>query len=147
MYTLSILFSHDKKRVLMCWHRKQEAYNFIGGKVRDMEPELDASYREVEEETGITKDDVELYFVRRESVTSMAYNKDYGHTWSMYVTTGVLNKTVELRDGENQLRWIHIVQFRTIIDNTFGFGNCYNFLLEAIEVLKKKGFIIGEDIF
>lgn len=139
MFTLSVIFNSNRKAVLMCWHKKQEAYNFIGGKVREMESEMDASYRELKEETGITKDDVELYFVRREQVTSMAYNKQHGHVWSMYVTTGVLNKSVDLVEGENQLRWIPIVQFKELVDDMFGYGNCYTFLLEAIEVCKRNG--------
>lgn len=138
MFTLSVIFNQSKNAVLMCWHTKQQAYNFIGGKTREMEPEIDASYREVEEETGITKDDLKLFFVRREQVSSMAFGKKNGHTWSMYVTTGVLNKSVKLKEGENQLRWVPIVQFKDLLDSMFGYGNCYTYLLESIEICERN---------
>ena len=56
-----MVFNKDKDKILMC-ERKKDPYkgklNLVGGKVEENEDELHAAYRELEEETGITKDDI-----------------------------------------------------------------------------------------
>lgn len=129
MYTLSLVFSHDKNNVLMCKHEKQNALNFIGGHVKEMELPHDASYRELFEETGISRDDINLLFVRHETVTSAAS----GNTWSMYITTGILTGDVDLVAEKNELVWVPIFDTETFI-NAYGFGNCLVFLREAMRI-------------
>lgn len=126
MFTLTLVFNKNKDKVLMCKHKKFNALNYIGGKVEDMEHTYNASYRELEEETGITRDDVELEFLRQESVTSKALNS----TWSMYITAGILKNDVELKPEKNELLWVPITATETFI-NAYGMGNCLMFLKEA----------------
>ena len=38
----------------------QRLYNFVGGKIEENEDGLHAAYRELEEETGITREDIHL---------------------------------------------------------------------------------------
>ena len=59
-----VLFNRKKDGILFCRRRKdpyQGKYNFVGGKVEKGESSLDAAYRELEEETGITAGDVSLH--------------------------------------------------------------------------------------
>ena len=59
-----VLFNRKKDEILFCRRRKdpyQGKYNFVGGKVEKGESSLDAAYRELEEETGITAGDVSLH--------------------------------------------------------------------------------------
>ena len=83
MFTLTLVFNHDKTHVLMCDHKKLNAFNFIGGKSNILEDLTVASYRELFEETGIPKEAIDLKFVRQESVTT---NQT---CWSMFITAGV----------------------------------------------------------
>lgn len=132
--TLTIIFDKDAKHVLMCFHSKQGAYNYIGGHIRECEQPLFASYREVEEETGITREDIELHFVREEHVA--AGSKYYkNNRWRLHVTAGILNKDVVLKEEKNSLEWIDTDDYELIIGSTFGYGNCYTYLLEAMDVL------------
>lgn len=131
MMTLSIVINPEHDRVLMCYHNKQHMWNFIGGHVEECEDSMDASYRELEEETGITREDIELMFVRHESVSS-----SWCSPWMMYVTTGVLKKPVELKEEKNNLKWIELTDFKTIVDESFGFGNCLCFLRESLATLR-----------
>lgn len=50
--------------MLMCKRRKnpfQGRFNFVGGKIEDGEDGLTAAYRELEEETTITKERITAY--------------------------------------------------------------------------------------
>lgn len=138
MFTLTVIFNVPKNSVLMCWHSKQQAYNFIGGKVNTNEDKMDASYRELEEETGITMEDVTLLPVRIENVMSFACGEE-PYTWDMFVTAGVLKHAVPLKEEKNPLRWIPLKQFVELLPNMFGMGNCYNFCSEAMIVCGVNG--------
>lgn len=134
MMTLTLVFSEDKKFVLMCLHRKQNRMNYIGGKVEECEDNMTASYRELGEETGITKDDVDLRFVREEHAT-IAANNGFSNVFGLYVTAGILKRDVEIKDEKNPTTWISIDDLDTIAFKTMGFGNCYTYLCEAMDVL------------
>ena len=58
-----IVFNKEEDKILMC-RRTKEPYkgklNLVGGKVEKDEDELQAAYRELEEETAITRDDIKL---------------------------------------------------------------------------------------
>lgn len=62
-YNLIVVFNEASDRVLMC-RRRKEPYkgllNFVGGKIERNEEGIAAAYRELEEETAITKDDIIL---------------------------------------------------------------------------------------
>lgn len=133
MYTLTLVFNKDADKVLMCWHNKQNNHNFIGGKVNEGEDPMDASYRELFEETGISKDNIKLSLVRHEIITSKdpTYVTD---NWNMYITTGILQNQVELHREANELLWIDIKD-KDFFINAYGNGNCFTFLLEAKHVL------------
>lgn len=77
---------------------------------------------------------VELHYVRTEHVENCAYG-DGVSTWDMYVTAGVLKHEEELVDEKNALYWIGLDTFQSLLKETFGCGNCLNFLWESQVVL------------
>lgn len=137
MMTLTLVFNKDFSKVLMCYHEKQHAYNFIGGYSTQGESEMDASYRELIEETGISKGAIELMFVRYEHVTcKSSYYKS--PSWSMMVTAGILKSDIELKPEVNRLEWVDIWDIDKLIYRSFGHGNCYTYLREALDILGRS---------
>lgn len=100
MYTLTLVFDESGHNILLCNHAKRHIINAIGGMVNELEDLIDASYRKLEEETGITRKDIELKFLMQESVTMW-----HGGCYSIYVTAGVLNSKVSLREEKNPVFW------------------------------------------
>ncbi len=99
-YNVIALFNRAGDKVLMCKRRKapyKGLSNFVGGKVKPGEDGLDAAYRELEEETSVTRDDVTLH-----PVVDYTY-----HVSGFYlqVYAGRLNKDVPVRGDENELYW------------------------------------------
>ena len=57
-----VVFNQNKSKVLMCKRKKapfKGLYNFVGGKIEPNEDHLQAAYRELAEETNISKTDTE----------------------------------------------------------------------------------------
>ena len=64
IYNCIIVFNKIKDRVLFCKRQKDPykgLYNFVGGKVEPGEDSETAAYRELFEETGITRRQIRLY--------------------------------------------------------------------------------------
>ena len=60
---LIVVFSKNLDKVLFCLRAKEPykgLYNFVGGKVEEGETNDEAAYRELFEETGISRNDIEL---------------------------------------------------------------------------------------
>ena len=58
-----LVYNKEEDKILMCKREKEPykgKFNLVGGKVEQGEKELDAAYRELQEETGITKQDINL---------------------------------------------------------------------------------------
>lgn len=131
--TLAIVFNPEKNKVLMCWHRNQKSYNFIGGKSQVAEDYDVTTYRELFEETGISRDDVELEFLRQESVACKV--PGYKECWVLHVMTGVLKHDVQLKAERNLLEWIPVTKHEVFQYESFGNGNCWLYLREAASKL------------
>ena len=95
-----MVFNKEENKILMCKREKEPykgKYNLVGGKVEQGEDELHAAYRELEEETGITKDDIKLsYFMNLEYIVD---------DFELEVFVGKLNKKVKLIEEINKLYW------------------------------------------
>lgn len=130
-YVLSVVFNREETVVLMCMHSVLNAMDFVCGKVEQYELEMSASYRELEEETGITNEDIELHFVGRDEVNSVLLGK-----FSLYVTTGRLMRDVDLVAEKNQLFWIP-VDNPSVFLNAYGYGSCYMYLKESWSLLHR----------
>lgn len=96
-----MVFNKNKDKILMCKRAKEPfkgKLNLVGGKVEKDEDELHAAYRELEEETGITKRDIELTNVM---------NYEYKiQDMELEVYAGKLNKDVNLVEEINKLLWV-----------------------------------------
>ena len=102
-YNVIVVFDKELKNTLMCKRTKEPyigKYNLVGGKIEKENEELNEAYRELIEETAITKHDINLkYFMNIEYVS---FNKD------LEIYYGILNKDVELVEEVNKLEWIDI---------------------------------------
>ena len=96
-----LVYNKEQDKILMC-RRKKEPYkdklNLVGGKVEENEDILVAAYRELEEETGITKEDIKL-----EHIMDFTY---YTNNIELEVFSGILNKEVSVIEEVNKLYWI-----------------------------------------
>ena len=102
-YNLLITFSKKEEKILMCKRRKppyQGMINFPGGKIEKGEAGLEGAYRELWEETGITKEDIVL--------THLMDFTYYLSDCYLEVYVGRLNKDREVFGEENELFWSEI---------------------------------------
>lgn len=128
------VYNKDKSKILMC-ERKKEPYkgkiNLVGGKVEKDETEISAAYRELEEETGITKDDITLT-----NLMNFEY-KISGTELEAYA--GKLNKDVSLKEELNSLYWISKDEDFNNLNKFAGEGNILH-MLKQVEIFKDKLF-------
>lgn len=98
-----IVYNKEKNKVLMC-NREKEPYkgklNLVGGKVEKNEIDLDAAYRELYEETGISKEDIKLIHIMK-----FEYEKP---NFRLDVYAGQLKKNINLVEELNKLYWIDL---------------------------------------
>lgn len=99
-YNLIAVFHKDTDKWLMC-RRKKEPYkglsNLVGGKIEPGEDGMDAAYRELEEETSIKREDINLTHLM-----DFSYPLDDCYV-EVYV--GRLKREVEVSGDENTLYW------------------------------------------
>ena len=99
-YNLIAVFNKTEDKLLMC-RRKKNPYrnlvNLVGGKIEKNENGMQAAYRELEEETSITSDDIKL--------THLMDFTYYREDCFIEVYFGKLNKEVEVIGDENELFW------------------------------------------
>ncbi|BCN28851.1 NUDIX hydrolase [Anaeromicropila herbilytica] len=100
-YNCIIILNQQKDRILFCKRACDPylgLYNFVGGKIEEGEQSLDAAYRELEEETGITRKDT----VIRPFIDYVWHIQEI----RMEVYVGVLNKEIVLREEKHSLHWL-----------------------------------------
>lgn len=136
-YNVIIIFSEDESKILMC-KREKEPYkgklNLVGGKIEKEETDLDAAYRELREETGITRNDVVLcHMMNFEYIINDIF---------LEVFAGKLNKSVELIEEVNHLIWVKKDENFFDTDKFAGEGNIGHMLmhveLNKNEILKNN---------
>ena len=130
---LIVVFNKDLKQALFCIRAKEPykgLYNFVGGKVEEGETNDEAAYRELFEETGISKNDIEL-----DHFMDINYFK-YENNIQVYY--GILKHKVELVEERNKLEWLTIDE--KLLDNKKVAGN-YNIphIIRQIKVYLKNG--------
>lgn len=102
-YNVIVIFNNNMTKTLMCKRTKEPyigMYNLVGGQIEKENDGLNEAYRELSEETGISKEDVSLkHFM---NICYLSFNK------FLEVYYGILNKDVELIEEVNKLEWINI---------------------------------------
>lgn len=96
-----VVFDKSKENILFCKRMKDPykgLFNFVGGKVEKGESDLEAAYRELQEETGITNDDIELF-----PLMDLTY---YYQEFILQIYVGKLTEEVELIPEKNPLIWL-----------------------------------------
>ncbi len=120
---LLIVFDPSEKQVLMCRRRKppyQGMLNFAGGKIEPGEDHLAAAYRELLEETSITREDIAL-----KPLMVLSYPTE---EIEMEVYAGVLNRAVQVSGSENDLLWVPVDSDFTDVGRFAGCGNIYHMM-------------------
>lgn len=124
-YNVIVLFHWQEPKLLMCRRQHppfQGKLNLVGGKVEPNEAPLDAAYRELWEETGITRQDMELHPL----MTTQYYQDNI----ELQVFAGRLCRPISPAGDENPLLWVS--QKENFFDTRFaGNGNIGHFVLEA----------------
>ena len=127
-----MVFDKECKNILMCKRTKEPykgLYNMVGGKIENND-NLNEAYRELYEETGITKNDINLiYFM---DINYVKWKKD------LEIYYGVLNKEVDLKEEVNKLYWISIDENFFDMTKFAGDGNIGH-ILESIRCDMKEG--------
>lgn len=99
-YNVLMIYNEQMDQILMC-KRKKNPYkglsNLVGGKIEDGESGIEAAYREMFEETRITREDITLYHL-------MDF-KYYFQQCYVEVYVGKLKREVNIYGEENDLYW------------------------------------------
>lgn len=129
---ISIVFNKDEDKVLMCFRENNPykgMYNFVGGKKEEQETDIEGAYRELFEETGITKNDIHLTHL-------MNYNYLINDL-ELQVYVGKLNKEVKLVEEKNKLYWIDTTENFFDLKKFAGEGNIGH-MMEQVKLYKKN---------
>ena len=135
---LIVVFNTDLSKELFCIRSKEPykgKYNFVGGKVEEGESNDEAAYRELFEETGISKNDIEL-----DHFMDLNYFK-YENNLQVYY--GILKHNVNLVEEKNKLEWVKLN--KKLLDNDKFAGN-YNIphIITQIKVFLENGIGLGK---
>lgn len=98
-----VVFDKSRESVLFCKRRKDPfkgLYNFVGGKLESGEDSEAAAYRELQEETGIGRNDIRLYHLM-----DLTY---YHLNFVLEIYVGVLEQDVCLQEEVTPLEWLSL---------------------------------------
>jgi len=102
-YNVIIVFDQNQKNIIMCYRMKEPykgLYNLIGGKIEENETGLESAYRELYEETGILKNNINLTYLMQ-LVYPLANEE-------VQVYVGKLKKDVKLIEEAHPLSWVDV---------------------------------------
>ena len=103
VYNCIVVFNKARDAVLFCKRVKDPykgLYNFVGGKVEPGEDSEAAAYRELEEETGITRRQIQIY-----RLMDIRY---YHQGFDLELYVGQLEDDVILKEETNPLIWLSL---------------------------------------
>lgn len=134
-YNLIAVFSLSGNTMLMCKRIKQPylgLINMVGGKIEPNEPGEAAAYRELNEETGITREDITL-------VHLMDFNYPLDPCY-VEVYAGQLQHEVEIKGEENPLFWSGLDEDFFDMTRYAGEGNIGH-IMEHVKLNKDRIFL------
>ena len=127
-----VIFDKNLDKVLMCKRSKEPymgMYNLVGGKIEKENDGLNEAYRELEEETNIKREDVDLiYFM---NINYVKWDKE------LEVYYGILNKDVSLIEEVNKLEWVNVNDNFFDMSKYAGEGNIGH-IIEEIRIDMRK---------
>ena len=127
-----LVYNKDNDKILMCKREKEPykgKFNLVGGKVEPNEDELSGAYRELQEETGITKNDIILTHIM---------NFQYKMSdIELEVYAGKLNRDVKLVEELNKLYWICKEANFFDLNKFAGEGNIGH-MVQQVEIYKSE---------
>lgn len=127
-----VVFDKQMKNTLMCKRAKEPymgMYNLVGGKIEKENDGLNEAYRELEEETNINKNDIDL--VHFMNFTYVKWDKE------LEVYYGILKNEVNLIEEVNKLEWVNINDNFFDMTKYAGEGNIGH-IIEEIKIDLKK---------
>lgn len=131
-YNVIVVYDNNCEKLLMCKRRKEPykgLLNLVGGKIQADEGGLEAAYRELEEETGISSKDINL--------THLMDFTYYIHDCYLEVYVGKLNKEFRVFGDENELIWADLKEDFFHINKYAGEGNIGH-IIEHVEMSKDR---------
>lgn len=132
-YNVIVVFDKDFHKTLICKRTKEpykNMYNLVGGKIEKENDGFSEAYRELYEETNISKNDITLiHFMNIEYVV---FDK------ILEVYYGILNKEVNLIEEVNKLEWVNINDNFFDMKKYAGEGNIGHIIEEIKISLKSK---------
>ena len=127
-----VVFDKNLQKTLMCKRTKEPymgMYNLVGGKIEKENDGLNEAYRELEEETNIKKEDIDL--IHFMNLTYVKWDKE------LEVYYGILNKEVNLIEEVNKLEWVDINDNFFDMNKYAGEGNIGH-IIEEIKIDMSK---------
>ena len=127
-----VVFDKNVQKTLMCKRTKEPymgMYNLVGGKIEKENDGLNEAYRELEEETNIKKEDIDL--IHFMNLTYVKWDKE------LEVYYGILNKEVNLIEEVNKLEWVDINDNFFDMNKYAGEGNIGH-IIEEIKIDMSK---------
>ena len=125
---LIINIKHLKSQGTLRWWIKKRN---VGGKLEENEDSLEGAYRELEEETGITKDDTILTYLMNFEYKLL--------NMQLQVFVGKLNKEKTLVEEVNKLYWMDLNENFFDEEKFAGEGNIGHMLCQ-VNINKKQIF-------
>lgn len=129
-----LVYNKNEEKILMCKREKEPykgKFNLVGGKVEQGEKELDAAYRELQEETGITKEDINL-----KHLMNFQYEMS---DMELELYVGKLNKEKVVIEEINKLYWLDKNEDFFNVEKFAGEGNIGH-MVKQVEIYKNKLF-------
>lgn len=117
-YNCIMVYNHKREKLLFCKRTKDPyygLYNLVGGKIEPGEDGFAAAYRELAEETGITKDDIIL-----KHMMNFTY---FNQNCIVEIYVGALNKERGLKAEKHPLVWLDMNENFFDLDKFAGEGN------------------------
>ena len=105
IYNCIVVFNKTKDQALFCKRQKNPykgRYNFVGGKVEPGEDSQTAAYRELFEETGISRRQIRLY-----RLMDIRY---YHQGFDLQLYVGKLDEDVPVKEETNPLLWLPLTE-------------------------------------
>lgn len=133
-YNVIAVFAPDRRTMLMCRRVKDPykgLYNMVGGKIESGEDGYSAAYRELFEETGITREDIRI-------VHLMDFTYPLCDEY-VEVYAGGLKHAVALREEKNPLLWVDVTENFFDMERFAGEGNIGH-IMEHVKLHEREIF-------